>query len=101
MRTADFSPDAWSRPLSPTEDRLVWQTLHDVEGALQGDPAMVAEMLAALFSSAISGVLMGCDQAKVAEAVDRLVDFILDRTDLLLADQAAEAVAENPVAGHA
>jgi hypothetical protein len=91
----------WSRPLTPTEDRLVWQMINDVGSALQDDPALIAELLAALFSSAISGVLMRCDQDQVAEAADRLVDLILDRTDFLLADQAAEAIAEIPVAGHA
>ena len=93
--------DAWLRPLKPHEDRLVWQTLHDVASALRGDPAMVVELLAVIFSEVVTGVASGCDEAQAAQIAERLVDFMLERSALIVAADAAEAMAEMPVCGTA
>ena len=93
--------DAWLRPLSPHEDSLLWQVVEGVELALKHDPALIVELLAVPFSGVISGLVNGRDQAQAAETAERLVDFMLERVDLLIAEQAADAMAEVPVAGHA
>jgi hypothetical protein len=93
--------DAWMRPLSPTEDRLVWQTLHDAGSALRRDPAMTVELLAILFSEVISGLANGCDQTQAVQLRERLAEFLMDQAALVMADDAAPAMAQIPVAGHA
>jgi hypothetical protein len=93
--------DAWLRPLSDVEARLVWQTTCDVESALARDPALIVELLAILFSETILTLTAGRDQAQAGEIGSRLSEFLTDRMELLIADDAAATMAEIPVAGHA
>lgn len=93
--------DAWLRPLSQTEDRLLWQVVEGIEGALSRDPALTLELLAVVFSNTVSHLVNGHGPEQATEIAERMMDFVLERTDLLMAEEAAEAMAEISVAGHA
>ena len=64
----------------------MWQTLHDVGSALRAIPPWSSSCSPSIFAEVVTGVVNGCDQAQAAEIAERLVDFMLERTELLIAD---------------
>ena len=93
--------DTWLRPLSTTEDRLLWQVVEGVESALNHDPALIVELLAILYSDIIARLVNESDQAQATEVAERMTDFLLERVELVIAEEQRAAMAEVPVAGHA
>ena len=93
--------DAWLRPLSALEDRTIWQLVESIGSATRGDPALLVELMAILFGSTVLQLGEGRGQVEAAETAEQIVDFVLGRVDILVAEEAAEALAEMPVSGTA
>jgi hypothetical protein len=97
-------PNAWQRPLSPTEDRLVWQVAGCVEEALGSrDPALLVELASQLIGAVMldHASTVGGAVEPMLEMAESLVGHVMDRVTVIAAETEATILADAPVAGSA
>jgi hypothetical protein len=94
----------WQRPLSPTEDRLLWQVSAGVEDALGSrDPALLVELATQLISIVMfdHAASVGGAVEPTADMAESLVVHMMDRVTVIAAETEATILADAPVAGSA